>query len=150
MDTKPLEFRVTAPVCPGNFQVILYGELLDEYIAVDLIGIPLLNAVQTKPDVILVRNDLLLGINSKQEIPTVRIMRAEEPLMKKTTEPQALNPIASSYQPAKVYTSEKFSEKLQIITEQLQVVFSERDLIEPFDRIQKACIDVHNRKIGNM
>lgn len=149
MDTKPLEFRITAPVRPQNFQTILYGELLNEHIAVDLIGLPLLSTVENKPDLILVHDDLLLGISSKQEIPTIRIMRADEPVMKRGIEPQTLNSLDSGHQPAKVYTSEKFAGSLPTITEQLQAVFSQRDLMEPFDRLARACSDVHNRKMGD-
>jgi len=149
MDTKPLEFRVTAPVRQQSFQAILYGELLNEHIAVDLVGLPLLSAVENKPDLILVNDDLLLGISSKQEIPTIRMVRADETLMKRRIEPQMLEPLNASHQSAKVYTSEKFAGSLQTITEQLQVVFSRRDLIEPFERLERACSDVHSRKMGD-
>ncbi|MBW4474021.1 MAG: hypothetical protein KME45_27150 [Stenomitos rutilans HA7619-LM2] len=77
IDTKPLEFRITSPVRPQPLQTTLYGELLKEHIAVDLTGLPLLSAVDNKPDLILVCDDLLLGINSKQEIPTIRMMGAD-------------------------------------------------------------------------
>lgn len=149
MDTKPLEFRITAPVRPQSFQTTLYGELLNEYIAVDLMGLPLLSAVENKPNLILVHDDLLLSISKKQEIPTIRIMRADEPLMKKEIKPQTLNSLDSSHQPAKIYTSGKFTGSLQTITEQLQPVFSQRDLMEPFDRLAKACADVHSQKLGD-
>src|SRR4028118_1537774 len=69
-DTKPLEFRVTAPVRPTLFQKTLYGELLDEHILVELIAVPLLAELKEKPQIILVRNSLFLGINAKQMIPT--------------------------------------------------------------------------------
>jgi hypothetical protein len=148
IDTKPLEFRITAPVRPKGFQVIIYGELLDEHIAVELIGLPLLSALENKPDLILVRDHLLLGISSKQEIPTIRIMRADEPLMKKGFEIQPLNSPDSSYPPVKAYTSEKFAKNLKIVAEQLQVIFLQRDPMEPFERIDRACVDVHGRKLG--
>lgn len=149
MDTKPLEFRVTAPVRPKSFQTILYGELLNEHIAVDLIGLPLLEAIENKPDLILVRDELLLEISSKQEIPTIRIMKVDDPVMKRGIEPQQLNSPDSSDQPAKVYTSKKFAGSLQSIAEQLQVVSLHRDLLEPFERLERACTDVHNRKMGD-
>lgn len=149
MDTKPLEFRITAPVRPQSFQATLYGELLNEHIAVDLMALPLLDAVETKPDLILVRDNLLMSIISKQEIPTIRIMRADEPLMQKGVEPQILNPHDSNHSPAKIYTSEKFAGNLQTIGEQLQVIFLQRDLMEPFERIERACVDVHSRQLGD-
>lgn len=149
MDTKPLEFRVTAPVRPLNFQTILFGELLNEHIAVDIIGLPLLNAVGNKPDLLLIHDDSLLGISDKQEIPTIRIMKADEPLLKKTAETKLLDPLDSNHQAAKVYTSKKFAGALQEITEQLQITFSQRDLMEPFRRLERACSDIHDRKMGD-
>jgi hypothetical protein len=63
-ETKPLEFRVTQPVRPQKFQEILYGELLDEHVSVELIGLPLVDAVEQKPNLIIIRDGLLLGINA--------------------------------------------------------------------------------------
>ena len=148
MDTKPLEFRFTAPVRPQNFQATLYGELLNEHIAVVLVGLPLLSAVENKPDLVLVHDDLLLSISSKQEIPIIRIMGADEPSIRRGIETQTLDPLDANRQSAKVYTSKKFAGSLQPITEQLQAVFSQRDLMEPFERLAKACADVHNQKLG--
>jgi len=76
--TKPLEFRVTSPVRPEKFQKVLYGEILDEHIAVTLIGLPLLESVQQKPDLIIVRDSLLLGINTYQEIPSILMLAEKE------------------------------------------------------------------------
>lgn len=148
MDTKPLEFRITAPVRPEPLQTTLFGELLKEHIAVDLTGLPLLNAVDNKPDLILVCDDLLLGINSKQEIPTIRMMRTDEPVSNRRSQAHTLNPPDSSRQSAKIYTSEKFAERLQALAEQLQVVFSQRDLMEPFERLERACNYIHEKKMG--
>jgi len=39
-DTKPLEFRVTAPIKTTNFQKTLYGDVLLEHILVELISVP--------------------------------------------------------------------------------------------------------------
>ena len=149
IDTKPLEFRVTAPVRPQNFQATLYGEFLNEHIAVDLVGLPLLNAVERKPNLLLVRDELLLGISNKQQIPIVRMMRVDEPSRRIEIDPLTLNSSDSSRQAVKIYTSKKFADLLQTITDQLQALFSQRDLMEPFERLEKACTDVHDRKMGD-
>ena len=44
-ETKPLEFRVTAPIKPTNFQKTLYGDVLLEHILTELVSVPLLNAL---------------------------------------------------------------------------------------------------------
>ena len=63
IDTKPLEFRVTAPIKPTNFQKTLYGDVLLEHIQVELISVPLINALSREVDMILVRDPLFLGAN---------------------------------------------------------------------------------------
>ncbi|MBD2089650.1 hypothetical protein H6F67_07260 [Microcoleus sp. FACHB-1515] len=142
-DTKPLEFRITEPIRPQSFQAILYGELLDEYVAVELIGLPLLNVLESKPDLVLVCDDLLLGISSKQQVPVVRIARAGETLGKKEAEIQQLISPNSNYPSAQLYIPEKYTENRKTIAEQLQVIFSLKNLVEPFERLEKACTDVH-------
>lgn len=146
-DTKPLEFRITEPVCPNSFQIILYGELLNEHIAVELIGLPLLSALENKPDLILVRDELLLGMNNKQKIPTICLMRADEPSTI-GSEIQSLDSSDSSYPSVKFCASSKVVGDLKQIAEQLQVIFSQRDPMEPFERLKRACVDVHERRIG--
>ena len=146
---KPVEFRVTAPVRPEKFQKILYGEILDEHISVELIGLPVLNALQQKPNLILVRNQLFLGMNAKQEIPTVLTLKEDEPLFKKGASTQSLNSLNSSHPPIKIYISEPFEGQLEEIAQQLQAMFQFRNLMEPFDRLEKACEDVHDRQVGD-
>jgi hypothetical protein len=146
---KPVEFRVTAPVRPEKFQKILYGDILDEHISVELIGLPILNALQQKPNLILVRDQLFLGMNAKQEIPAVLALKEDEPLFKKGASTQTLNSPDSSHPPVKIYVSDQFESQLEEIAQQLQPIFQCRNLMEPFDRLEKACADVHDRHVGD-
>ena len=148
-ETKPLEFRVTGPVRPQKFQEIVYGGLLNEHISVELIGLPLLNSLQQKPNLIIVRDILFLEINTKQEIPTVLLLKEDEPLFKRGTSSKPLNPEDSSRPPVKICTLSQFEPKLEEISHQLQPIFLHRDLMEPFDRLEKACADVDTRNVGN-
>ena len=148
VETKPLEFRVTAPVRPEKFQEMLYGELLDEHISIELMGLPLLSAVQQKPSLIIVRNTLFLRLNSRQEIPTVLLLAEEEPLIKGYFT-KSLNLPDSNRPTVKICTSGQFEPKLEEIAQALQPIFLIRDLMEPFSRLEKACIDVHTRKVGD-
>jgi hypothetical protein len=147
--TKPLEFRVTASVRPQKFQEMLYGELLEEHMAVELIGLPLLNALQQKPSLIIVRDVLFLGLNPSQEIPTIRLIGEDEPLLIRGASTKSLNSLDSGNPPIKIHTSGQFEEKLDEIGQQLQSISLARNLMEPFDRLEKACTDVHARKVGD-
>ena len=72
-DTKPLEFRVTAPIRPTNFQKTLYRNVLMEHILVELVSVPLLNAINEQIDLILVRDPLFLGVNDKQGVRVIKV-----------------------------------------------------------------------------
>ena len=48
---KPVEFRCTSPIRPNTVQRTLYGGTLMPHIAVELVGKPLIQAVQASPDV---------------------------------------------------------------------------------------------------
>ena len=148
-ETKPLEFRVTGPVRPQKFQEILYGGLLNEHISVELIGLPLLSALQQKPNLIIVRDILFLEINTKQEIPTVLMLKEDESLLKRGASSKPLNPEDSGRPPVKICTFSQFEPKLEEISHLLQPIFLNRDLMEPFNRLEKACADFNSRNEGN-
>lgn len=149
LDTKPIEFRVTASVRPQKFQETLFGELLNEHLAIELMGIPLIKSLQRRPDLIIVRDALFLGLNLKKEIPTVLILKEDEPIIRRNAFTKPLNSPDSNRISAKVCTSGQFESSLEEISQELQKVFLERDLMEPFDRLKKACEDVHARKVGD-
>ena len=148
VETKPLEFRVTAPIRPQKFQEILYGELLDMHISVGLVGLPLMNALQQKPNLIIVRDELFLRMNAEQEIPTILMLKEDEPLFRQGVSVNPLNSPDSSRPSVKICTSGQFEPRLEEFTQQLQLIFLNRNLMEPFDRLDKACEDVHSRKLG--
>src|SRR3989304_3657280 len=66
--TRPLEFRVSGPIRPSSLQKVLYGDTLQEYICTDLIGLPMLQGLETKPDIILVRDAEFLKLRPKTEL----------------------------------------------------------------------------------
>ncbi|MEJ2552257.1 MAG: hypothetical protein P8Z34_16415, partial [Anaerolineales bacterium] len=54
--TRPLEFRVSGAIRPTSLQKILYGDTLHEYICNELVGMPMMKALESKPDLVLVRD----------------------------------------------------------------------------------------------
>lgn len=63
--TKPLEFRCTSPIRPTGLQKILYGKLLDAYMLVALIGMPLVRSASERANIILVRDRRFLELQDK-------------------------------------------------------------------------------------
>jgi hypothetical protein len=148
VETKPLEFRVTAPVRPTNFQKTLYGDILTEHVLVELVIIPLLNALSQKPHIVVVRDPLFLGGNERQDVPIVRVFKDDELRFAGSNKAEQLTSIGGKYEPILVETSKALEPKLPELRKQLSEVFSKRSLLEPFDRIQTALQQVHSQKIG--
>jgi hypothetical protein len=146
--TKPVEFRVTAPIRPTSFQKTLYGELLIEHILVELVSIPLLNALSQKPNFIVVRDPLFLGANEKQDIPILRIFKDGEVRFSGHKSEQ-ISSIGGKYEPILVETSKSLEADLPEFRKQLTDVFAKRSLLEPFERIISAVQQVHTQKVGD-
>lgn len=147
-DTKPLEFRVTAPIRPTFYQKTLYGELLDEHILVELIAVPLLAELKEKPQLILVRDPIFLGINDKQMVPTILVLKEDEPQFGKNIPTVQIDFANSDHPPLIFKTLEKFRTELNSVQQHLQPIYSRRNILEPFSRNDIACQDVHERKLG--
>ena len=147
-DTKPLEFRVTAPIKPTNFQKTLYGDVLREHILVELVAIPLLNSVNENIDLILARDDLFLGANNKQGIRVIRVL--DENLENSISEKSEYLSSPAGYESKiKIETDKKFDSEIAEIAKILSPISEKRLLTEPFDRLKIACEQVHLQKTSN-
>jgi hypothetical protein len=147
-DTKPVEFRVTGPVSPTNFQRTLYGDVLQEYILVEIIGIPLLNNLSEKPNILIVRDPLFFGISRLvNDLRLIRLFKEEEAQIDKKSKYEQLSSLGGKYEPLMVETSKEYEEELSDIRQQLSEVFKYRNLLEPFERVELACKQVHTQKV---
>lgn len=147
-DTKPAEFRVTAPIKPTNFQKTLYGDVLLEHILVELAAVPLLSAINEQIDLILVRNPLFLGVNDKQSVRVVRIFTEDEGRTKNGKLSEALPQFFGNGTKTLLETSKKFEGELSEIQDKLSQISEARNLIEPFERLKTACEQVQLQKTG--
>jgi len=145
-DTKPLEFRVTAPIKTTNFQKTLYGDVLLEHILVELISVPLINALNEEIDIILVKDNLFLGANSKQGVRVVRVSGDDN--SSKAKNGQELKGFSGNGKMF-VETSKKYESELGQIKDLLNEVAENRNLLEPFDRLKQACEQVHLQKTSD-
>jgi hypothetical protein len=148
-ETKPLEFRVTAPIKPTSFQKTLYGDVLLEHVLVELIAIPLLNAINEQVDMILVKDPLFLSANNKQGIRVVRIVNDESSKAKGNTVLVPLNTPMNGSAKAYLESAKKFEEELQSIKEKLEKIAESRNLSEPFERLKLACEQVQSQRTGD-
>lgn len=143
-ETKPIEFRVTSPIKPTNFQKILYGSVLKEHILVELVAIPLLNAVSEQPDLILVNDPSFLGANSKIDTRVLRVLTKEQQNGSKHAKSELKS--FSNNEVILLEAPEELEEELPGITEAVNSISEFRDLLEPFERLSLACEQVHLKK----
>jgi hypothetical protein len=148
-ETKPLEFRVTAPVKTTDFQKTLYGDVLLEHILVELISLPLVSAISEEIDLILVKDPLFLGINNKQGVRVVRVYNAEEQNDTKGIKNLDVNFIGTNGCTLYLETSKKYESELLEIKELVKSLAESRNLLEPFDRLKAACEQVHLQKTND-
>ena len=129
-DTKPVEFRVTAPITPTNFQRTLYGKVLMEHILVELISAPLLNAVSLDLDLIIVRNPLFLAANDRQGVRVVRLFDKNETVSREGSAKEEL--ITNNRDNIKIYAeiSKKYESELPQIKDNLKSIAEDRNLLE--------------------
>lgn len=148
-ETKPLEFRVTAPIKPTSFQKTLYGDVLLEHILVELISVPLLNAVNEQIDLIVVKDPLFLGANQKQGVRVVRLLGDEKQKARGNTAIESLNTPMNGSAKAFIETSQKFAEELKGIKASLEKISESRNLSEPFERLKAACEQVQLQRTND-
>ena len=144
-DTKPLEFRVTAPIKPTSFQRTLYGDVLHEHILVELISVPLLNAINEQVDLIIVKDKFFLGANNKQGVRVVRLFTESEDKSRRSSKSEEI-PSGANGTKTLLETSKKFESEIGPIKEELNRLSEGRNLLEPFERLKLACEQVNQQK----
>ena len=138
----PLEFKCTHAVKPTAIQKSLYGDKLKPYIAVTLCGIPLLNNISNKPDLLFINIPFILGIRPEIEIPTLLIRRAGESINLQSdenkTEKQRIESESGQFQAVILQAHPDNNAEAKSWNGKTNQLFNNFDLIEPFDRMKKA------------
>jgi hypothetical protein len=139
---RPAEFRVTLPVKPTAIQRTLYGDALEPYIGVELCGKQLLKALQHELNIMVVNTDYLLQIRSMCSFPVIHIQQAGSAINVQTVadKPSSSERFESlgRFQPVNVCTAPGFDSDLDEARPLVQETLKSLDLLEPFDRIDKA------------
>lgn len=143
IETKPYEFRCTSPVRPTSIQRMLYGDTLQEYVYVELIGVPLVKAAKEKPSLVLVRNPILLRVRPSLPCPVVLIRR----------DPKAASVASGTgegdLKPVAISAHREFPTEASAAQAMLAPLMQKRDLLEPFERVQVALAESHKQRIGD-
>ncbi len=128
--TRPLEFRVSGAVRPTSLQKVLYGDTLHEYVCNDLLGMPILQTLESKPDFVLVRDAEFLKVRPKVEFPVLWV--------RGTVDGQYVLQAFPGY-----------DQEAEQVRDSLPKRLRGRSILEPFIRIKSALEEAHNLNVGS-
>jgi hypothetical protein len=128
-NTHPLEFRVSGAIRPTNLQRILYGESLNEYIRNDLLGLPMIQALDNKPNIILVREAEFLKLRPRLDVPVIWVT------------------VTDDGKPG-LRTLPGHEHEAEASAGVLPARLRGKGIMEPFSRIRNALEEAHGLKVG--
>lgn len=125
----PVEFRCTSPVSPTRMQRILYGKTLVPHIAQRLVGLPLIEAVTTRPTVLVSQDNVFLGLRDFVTEPVVCVRQriAESSAVQNEEEG-----------PFGFVTLEANAKHHEDVDAAREMIRDCEDLLDPFERIEQA------------
>jgi hypothetical protein len=127
--TRPLEFRVSGAIHPTKLQRVLYGRILREYVCNELVGLPIIQSLESQPDVVLVRDSVFLTLRPQVTTSILLIRSSEEGEIQFRAFP--------GYE-------QQVEDGQRVLPRQLKG----KMLLEPFMRIRRALAEAHKLKLG--
>ncbi|MGJ8454943.1 hypothetical protein ACSFC1_06535 [Pseudothermotoga sp. U03pept] len=127
----PHEFKYTDPIVPTTLQKILYGKSLEGYLNTEVIAKSLLKKLDNKPEVVFTDSSVLVDAAENVFFAVASVSstgQIEQPSPDECIIPTSIGAIR--FASAKEIPQDKL-EKLKQIAEEI-------DLLEPFQRLQKA------------
>lgn len=141
---KPLEFRATSPVRPNPLQRILYGKRLLPHILLELIGKPLVKAIKETPACFLVKDEDFLRLRESAG-RTIIFLRPQGKIQSSIKQLSSTLLESDDFKPIVVEGCNP--DEVTEWREKLQGVFKYMDLLEPFERVDKALEEIDKQKI---
>ncbi|NPA17522.1 hypothetical protein [Persephonella sp.] len=135
--TRPVEFRVTSNLDVDRLQEILYGEALQEVLYKERFTVQLLNALQEDYDIVLTKEKSLLSIRKEIDKPVVHIQKYDPFMPLNRLSHKVIN-IHDRYEPLYITVNKEDENRLVSISHQLQDMYRNFNIMEPFKRVEKA------------
>lgn len=146
----PLEFRCTSAIRPNPVQRTLYGDSLDPYMQIELVGKPLLGAIREAFDMLVVDDPCLLDLRKECGRAVVYVRRQGEEFGRHSAREGAraglVDSPAGRFDPVVVEAAPDTAEDVSSAMTLFEKVASTFDPLEPFQRIQRALDKVHEQK----
>ena len=141
----PREFRTTSPLRPTRIQTALYGESLEQYVLIELIGVPLLHSLSSYPQWCVVDDVGLLDLREQVDFPVLHMQQYGE-TQHRQPEAANLHRLESDIEgvkPIAVRTHRDFASDYDTVRADVHRLFSRIDPVEPFTRIATAVETLH-------
>ena len=147
----PLEFRCTSPIRPNAVQRTLYGSSLDPFMLVQLMAKPLLASLREEFHVLLVDDRWFLNVRDENDTPALFVRRHGTDVTGEGSGDQdkrsaLIDSPSGRFAPVVAETFHKNREDTNSVSSVLQDASAHIDLLEPFQRIQRALEKVHEEK----
>jgi hypothetical protein len=140
----PVEFRYTEPVRATLLQRILYGNALHRYLCREVIAHTLLQAMETHPEVWIVREEVLLEPLEAMHAPVVMLFPTEMAPMTdlgatmSAGEGEMLVQLSLAGAPLRVRFGNQDTAQQRQAVEALIAAARTMDVLEPLSRLQQA------------
>lgn len=143
---QPLEFRCTSPIRPNAVQSTLYGESLHPYMALELVGKPLLGTAREGFNLLLVREEWFLNLRETSDTAVVLLRRQGEQLSGRGAEDAAslVDSPKGRFDPLVVTSFSSAGDDVNVALPLLEICARYFDPLEPFDRVERALEKVHD------
>jgi hypothetical protein len=140
----PLEFKYTEPIRPTGIHRIIFGKVLEKYIAEEVIKKSLLKEIKNTPLILLVNQMALLGEDTVNHVPMVALQTTTLPALSAAGEFQRLKDKEIILQPMTSKNPLKLSffspepDVQEKVMNVLRSFIDKTDLYEPFTRVETA------------
>jgi hypothetical protein len=126
----PVEFKYSEPVTPTKLQEIIYGNSLEYYLHAEIIAKGLVQRLENKPEVILVQDPTLLFDKN-----AVMVTLLPQPVSEKKEGNEAV--VNFNNKSIRITFPENAKVDENVVQKILDYA-SKIDILEPFDRVEKA------------
>jgi hypothetical protein len=145
---RPQDFRCTSVIKPNAIQRALYGGTLAGHMALNLCGLPLLEALGKQPTLLVAGSPDLLALRVEIEIPMLWIRRQGAVLPSSQSSGGACELVASDaglFDTLLASCAAGHGEELEAGIKWIRQIGSLIDPLEPFTRIESALKLVQNK-----
>lgn len=143
----PIEFKYSEPVVPTKVQQVLYGNVLDKYIKIDVIAESLVKGITNPVNILIVQDELLLSHKFSSNFIVIKLSPTKSPALSnlgdniKIKDREFLLQASANSNPIRIQFASSYSvdeNSIKTTIETLSKVGGTMDIDEPLTRVYRA------------